>query len=98
MLDGRYGDAVDVADGAVAEAKSRKDTQVDVVLLHIRVLFANLGKAVTVDGIECAFYLAPFVGTEVDERIATLVEFFQHFRTFVATERTDYIIFWRMME
>ena len=80
VLDGRDGDAVDVADGAVAEAEPREDTQADVVFLHSGVLFANLGKAVTVDGVERTFYLAPFVRTEVDDRIATLVKLLQRFR------------------
>ena len=67
MLDGRDGDAVDVADSAVAEAESCEDTQVDVIFLHRGVLLTYLGKTVTVDGIERAFYLTPFVWTEVDE-------------------------------
>ena len=80
MLDGRDGDAVDVADGTVAEAESCEDTQTDVVFLHRGVLFAYLGKAVVVDGVECPFYLTPFVRMEGDERIAVLVEFLQKSR------------------
>ena len=82
MLDGRDGDAVDVADGAVAEAQSGEDTEADVVFLHCGVLLADFGKTATVDGVERTFYLAPFVRTEGDERVAALVEFLQHFRTF----------------
>ena len=82
MLNGRNGDAIDVADGAIANAKTGEQTQADVVLLHIGVLIAKAGKAVVVDGIERALYLAPFVGTEVDERIAALVEFLHNLRTF----------------
>ena len=75
MLNGRDGDAVDVADSAIADAQTREQTQADVVFLHIGVLLAKVGKAVVVDGIECTLYLAPLVGTEIDERIAALVEF-----------------------
>ena len=64
MLDGRDGDAIDVADGAVAEAEPREDTQVDVVFLHSGVLLTYFGKAVTVDGVERPFYLVPFVLTD----------------------------------
>ena len=80
MLDGIDSDAVDVTDGAVAEAESCEDTQTDVVFLHRGVLFAYLGKAVVVDGVECPFYLTPFVRMEGDERIAVLVEFLQKSR------------------
>ena len=82
MLDGRDGDAVDVADGTIANAQTREQTQADVVLLHIGVLLAQVGKAIVVDGIERTLYLAPFVRTEIDERIAALVEFLHHFRPF----------------
>ena len=82
MLNGRDGDAVDVADGAIGDAQTGQQTQANVVLLHIGVLLAQVGKAIVVDGIERALYLAPFVGTEVDERIAALVEFLHNLRTF----------------
>ena len=42
MLDGRDGDAIDVADGAVADAQTGQQTQSDVVLLHIGVLLAKV--------------------------------------------------------
>ena len=51
VLDGRDGDAVDVADGAVADAEAGEDAQADVVFLHNRILLAEVGKAVVVDGI-----------------------------------------------
>ena len=79
MLDGRDGDAVDVADGAIADAQTGEQTQADVVLLHIGVLLAKVGKAVVVDGIKRTLYLAPFVWTEIDERITTPVELFHRF-------------------
>ena len=82
MLDGRDADAIDVADGAIADAQTGEQTQADVVLLHGGVLLAKVGKAVVVDGVERSFYLAPFVQTEIDERIAALVEFLHHLRTF----------------
>ena len=41
MLDGRDGDAVDVADGAVADAQAGEQAQADVVLLHGGVLLAK---------------------------------------------------------
>ena len=82
MLDGRDGDAVDVADGAVADAQTGEDTQADVVFLHLGVLLTEIRKTVVVDGVKCTFYLAPFVRTELDERIAALVEFLHHLRTF----------------
>ena len=75
MLDGRDGDAVDVADGAVAEAEPREDAQADVIFLHSGVLLTYLGKAVTVDGVKCPFYLAPFVRIKGDDLIAALIEF-----------------------
>ena len=82
MLDGRDGDAVDVADGAIADAQAGEQTQADVVLLHIGVLLAKVGKAVVVDGIERTLYLVPFVRTEIDERITTPVELFHRLRPF----------------
>ena len=82
VLDSRDGDAVDVADGAIADAQAGEQTQADVVLLHIGVLLAKVGKAVTVDGVKCTFYLAPLMRTEVDERIAALVELFHRLRPF----------------
>ena len=42
MLDGRDGDAVDVADGAIADAQTGQQTQADVVLLHGGVLLAKV--------------------------------------------------------
>jgi len=44
VLDGRDGDAVDVADGAVADTQSGEDAQADVVFLHDGVLLAEVGK------------------------------------------------------
>ena len=82
MLNGRNADAVDVADGAVAEAESREDTQSNVLLLHVGVLFAYMGKTVIVDGVERTFYLFPFVWIEGDESTVVLVKFLQRFRTF----------------
>ena len=82
MLDGRDGDAVDVADGAVAETETGEDTQADVIFLHVRVLLTDMGEAVVVDGVEGTFYLAPFMRVEGDKRIAALIEFLHHFRTF----------------
>ena len=67
VLDGRDGDAVDVADGAVADPQTGEDAQADVVFLQIRILFTEMGKAIVVDGVERTFYLAPFVLTEIDE-------------------------------
>ena len=43
MLDGRDADAIDVADGAVADAQTGQQTQADVVLLHGGVLLAKVG-------------------------------------------------------
>ena len=82
MLDGRDGDAINVADGAIADAQSGEDTQTDVVFLHIGVLLTKVGKAVVVNSVERSFYLAPFVRTEIDERVAALVEFLDDLRTF----------------
>ena len=45
-------------------------------------LLTDVGEAVVVDGVERAFYLAPFVRIEGDNRIAALVEFLHHFRAF----------------
>ena len=73
MLDSRDGDAVDVADGAVADAQSGEDAQTNVIFRHIGMLLADNGEAVVVDGIERTFYLAPFVRGEIDELIAALV-------------------------
>ena len=67
MLNGRDGDAVDVANGAIAETESCKDTQTDVIFLHHGVLFSYFGKTVVVDGVERSFYLAPFVQTKGDD-------------------------------
>ena len=78
MLDGRDGDAVDIADSAVAQAESREDTQTDVVFLHRGILLTYLGKTVPIDGVERTLYLTPFMRTEINDRIATLIEFFQH--------------------
>ena len=50
--------------------------------LLIVIIAAEVGEAVVVDGIERAFNLAPFVRTEIDERIAILVELLYRFRTF----------------
>ena len=82
MLDGRDGDAVDVADGAVADAQSGEQAKPDVVFLQVRILLAQPSKTVVVDGIECPLYLAPFVWTEIDERIVALAELLHHLRTF----------------
>ncbi len=82
MLNGRDGDAVDVADSTIANAQTREQTQSNVVFLHSGVLFAYLDKTIVVDGIERPLYLAPFVWTEIDERIAALVELLHHLRTF----------------
>ena len=82
MLDGRDGDAVDVVDGAVADAQTGEDTKADVIFLHIGVLLTDMGEAVVVDGVERALYLAPFVLIEIDEGIAALVELLHHLRTF----------------
>ena len=82
MLDGRDGDAVDVADGAVADAEAGEDAQADVVLRHRGVLLAEVGETVAVDGVERAFYLAPFVRGEGDERIAALTQLLHHLCTF----------------
>ena len=51
MLNGRDGDAIDVADGAIADAQSGEDTQADVIFLHIGVLFTEVGESVVVDSI-----------------------------------------------
>ena len=67
MLNGRDGNAIDVADGAIAETESRKDTQTDVVFLHHGVLFSYFGETIVVDGIERSFYLTPFVQTKGDD-------------------------------
>ena len=80
MLDGRDGEAVDVADGAVADAEAGKDAQVDVVVVHRGVLLTDTGEAVVVDGVERAFYLAPFVRAEIDARIGTLVQLLERLR------------------
>jgi len=81
VLDGRDGDAVDVADGAVADAQAGEDTQADVVFLHVGVLLTKLGEAVVVDGVQRAFHLAPFLRTEIDQRIAALVQLLHGLRT-----------------
>ena len=81
MLNGRDGEAVDVADGTIADAEAGEDAQVDVVFVHTGVLLADVGEAVVVDGVERTFYLAPFVRTEIDARIGTLAEFLYHFRS-----------------
>ena len=82
VLDGRDGDAVDVADGAVAQTEPREDAQTDVVFGHVGVLLTEVGEAVVVDGVERTFYLAPLVRFEGDERIAVFAEFLHHLRTF----------------
>ena len=82
MLDGRDGDAVDVADGTVADTETGEDEQSDVVFLHIGILLTYSGKAVVVNGVERPFNLCPFVRLKGDEGIAALVEFLHHLRPF----------------
>ena len=82
MISGLLSPKTSFFNGAVAETESREDAQADIVFLHIGILFTNLGKTVIVDGVERPFYLAPFMRSEVDERIAALVELLQHFRPF----------------
>ena len=67
MLNSRDGDAIDVTDGAIAEAESSEDTQTDVVFLHHGVLLSYFGETIVVDGVERSFYLTPFVQTKGDD-------------------------------
>ena len=59
MLNGRDRDAIDIADGSVAQLQTSEDAELDIIFSDIRMVLSDTCEPVTVDDVEGAFHLSP---------------------------------------
>ena len=68
-------DSIDVADGAVGEAQTGEDTELQILFTQVGETLAQTDKAVAVNGVEGALHLFPLTRGEGDMSFAAGSEF-----------------------